>query len=59
MGLTDILARNNKKDIAGLASGIRSVTVVGYELHFEFENGSTAVMTFTQPPAGPKGDDGV
>lgn len=59
MGLTDILARKNKKDIAGLASGIRSVTVVGYELHFEFVNGSTAVMTFTQPPAGPKGDDGV
>ena len=59
MGLTDILARKNKKDIAGLASGIKSVTVVGYELHFEFVNGSTAVMTFTQPPAGPKGDDGV
>ena len=35
------------------------MTVVGYELHFEFVNGSTAVMTFTQPPAGPKGDDGV
>jgi len=59
MGLTDILARKNKKDIAGLTSGIRSVTVVGNELHFEFVNDSTAVMTFTQPPAGPKGDDGV